>query len=302
VANAFPQRADTRSRKRSQEGCAPQDQGDRFIVKTTRRRTRVLAVGTAATVFALPAAGSAQAQLLGLPLPNLGTVVQDLGKTVDSLLPTGGLVTTVTGTVGGVVSGVQDSVGGTVDSLVGDVLSGGGGASLPTDTLDQLLATLGISSSGAGGSTGTGGTSGIVGPGVVNGVIDAAAPEPKFKVLSTLRSVHNTGKLRVRVISDEPGIVAVAGAIRPGYKVKKKKSSKKARKSAARKHDRRLIKFPAAILAYRKAGNLTMTIKLGRTARRTLGVSRNGRISFAVIAADVVKNQASMYEKLSLKR
>jgi hypothetical protein len=45
-----------------------------------------------------------------------------------------------------------------------------------------------------------------------------------------------------------------------------------------------------------------MTIKLGRTARRTLGVSRNGRISFAVIAADVVKNQASMYEKLSLKR
>lgn len=268
---------------------------------TPRRAAALLAAASLTSVAAAPA--SAQ---LGLPLPNLGTVVQDLGKTIDSIVPTGGLVTTVTGTVGGVVTGVQDTVTGTVDSVLGGVLEDGSKGVLPTTTLDSLLGTLGLSNAGGGGSGGSGGggsTGGIVTPGgVSNGnVLDAAAPEPAFKILSTLRQVHRTGSLRIQVTTNEPGIVAVGGAIRPGFAVKKKAAKKKARTSAAR-HDRRLIKFPAAVLAYRKAGTLTMTVKLGKAARRTLGKSRDARVSFAVIAADVVRNQASSYEKVRVKR
>lgn len=279
---------------------------DRQTVPTTpvRRAATLLA---ATSVLALPV--SSASAVLGLPLPNLGQVVLDLGNTVESILPTGGVVTGVTGTVGGVVSGVQDSVTGSVDQVLAEVLGGSGGSALPTDTLDQLLAALGLGSSGGGTSGGgvNGSTGGVVGPGGVtipNGVVDAAAPEPKFVVLSTLRQVHKTGSLRIQVTNDEAGIVAVGGAIRPGAAVKKATTKKKAKakKSAAAKHDRRLIKFPSAVLAYRKAGPLTMTVKLGKAARKTLGASKDGRISFAVIAADVFRNQSSSYEKVKLKR
>lgn len=262
---------------------------------------RVLCTATAGVVAVALAAGPASAQL-GLPLPGLGRVVQDLGTTVDNLLPTQGVVTTVTGSAGGVLSGVQQTVTGTVGSALDGVLGGSTAQPLPAATLDQLLAALGLTAGPAGQQTADGHGAGTVaapsGTPLQGGVVDAAAPEPTFTVLTTLRRIHKTGSLKLRVTSNEPGIVAVGGAIRPGAAVKKAGK----RKTRAVKHDRRLIKFPAAVLAYRKAGSLTMTIKLGKPARRTLGASRNGRISLAVIAADVYRNQASGYEKRKLKR
>jgi hypothetical protein len=273
-----------------------------YDVKLTRK-SRALVMGAAATTaFALPASG-ASGQLLGLPLPNLGQIVQDLGATVDSVLPTGGVVTGVTGTVGGIVTGVESTVTGTVDSALGDVLGGVTGGLLPGTTLDQLLGTLGLTA-----VPGADGVGSILvfanGQPVVPGapaVVDIAAPEPKVRVLSRLRQVHKTGSLRLQITSNEAGVMAVGGAVRPGLAVKSKKATKKAR-AAAVKHSRALIKFPAAILAFRKPGSLTMTVKVGKQARQALGRSRDGRISLAVIAADVYRNQTATNVKRKLSR
>ena len=263
----------------------------------------------AIALIAIPAA-PAHAQLGGL-LPGLGEIVQDVGQTVESTLPvSGGAVTGVTGTVGGIVNDTQGTLTSTVDQVLGDVLSGTGTGSLdglvnsllPTDTLDQLLLSLGLAPVGADGAPAGGGVGGTtaIGPDG-NPVVDAAAPNAKVRVLSRLTQIRKTGSLRLEVSTDEAGVVAMSGAIRPGLAVKSKKKSKRAR-AAAVKHSRKLIKFPAAILAFRKAGKLQVTVKLGRTARSTLGRSRDARMSIATLAADLARNQVVSQAKHKIKR
>ncbi len=264
----------------------------------------------AIALMAIPAA-PAHAQLGGL-LPSLGEIVQNVGQTVESTLPiSGGVVTGVTGTVGGIVNDTQGTLTSTLDQVLGDALSGTGtgpldglvNSLLPTDTLDQLLLSLGLGPAGANGAPGTaggvGGTTAIGPDG--NPVVDAAAPNAKVRVLSRLTQIRKTGSLRLEVSTDEAGVVAMSGAIRPGLAVKSKKKSKRAR-AAAVKHSRKLIKFPAAILAFRKAGKLQVTVKLGRTARSTLGRSRDARMSIATLAADLARNQAVSQAKHKIKR
>jgi hypothetical protein len=129
-------------------------------------------------------------------------------------------------------------------------------------------------------------------------IVDASAPRPKVKVLSRLRSIGRTGKMRLEVSTNEPGIVALGGNVRPGRAVKAKK--RKARSSA--KHSRKLVKVPSVVLGYRRAGKLTLTVKLSRAAQRTLGRSRDARISVGTLAADVFRNQDSDHTKLKIKR
>lgn len=266
-------------------------------MKPTDKTRAIVLAAAASAALALPAA-SASAQL-GLPLPNLGQVVSDLGKTVDSIVPTGGVVTGVTGSVGGIIAGIDSTVGGTVGGVVGTVLDGAGGGTLPTDALDQLLATLGL---GGPGANGVNGANGAPASGVLGGVIDAAAPDVKIQALSKLRQIHKTGNLKLQVSSSEIGIVAVSGAIRPGTAVAAKKAKKTTAKKSAVTHSRALIKFPAAVLAFRQPGSLVVTVKLGKEARRTLGRSRDARLSVAVIAADVLRNQMSTHVKSKLSR
>jgi hypothetical protein len=262
----------------------------------------VTALGAGATFVAAPA----QAQLLGGLLPNLGTIVtgtgQTLGNVVNGVLPgTGGVITGVTGTVGGVVGGVQDTVTGLVDDTLGSVLDGGAGGLLPGDVLDNLLGTLLANSTAAPGTPGTG-TSG--GPIVLSGgsvtpggvVIDASAPRPTVKVLTKLKAIGSSGKMRMEIKTNEPGIVAVAGSVRPGVLFVKKGAKKGA------KHSRKVIKIPSIVLGYRKAGKLTVTVKLSRAAQRTLGTSKDARMSVGTVASDLFKNQDSDNIKLKLKR
>ena len=262
----------------------------------------VTALGAGATFVAAPA----QAQLLGGLLPNLGTIVtgtgQTLGNVVNGVLPgTGGVITGVTGTVGGVVGGVQDTVTGLVDDTLGSVLDGGAGGLLPGDVLDNLLGTLLANSTAAPGTPGTG-TSG--GPIVLSGgsvtpggvVIDASAPRPTVKVLTKLKAIGSSGKMRMEIRTNEPGIVAVAGNVRPGVAVKAKKGAKKVA------HSRKLIKIPSIVLGYRQAGKLVVTVKLSRAAQRTLGKSKDARMSVGTVASDVFKNQDSDSIRLKLKR
>lgn len=255
----------------------------------------VTALGAGATAVAAPA----QAQLLGGLLPNIGTIITGTGQTLGNLVPgAGGVVTGVTGTVGGVVGGVQDTVTGVVDQTLGGVIGGATGGLLPDDVLDNLLGALLASSSGAPGTSGAGGpivlSGGSVGPGGV--IIDAGAPRPKVRVLSKLKAIGRNGRMRMEIRTNEPGIVAVAGNVRPGVAVKKKGAKK------AAKHSRKLVKVPSVVLGYRKAGKLVLTVKLSRAAQRSLGRSKDARMSVGTVASDVFRNQDSDSVRLRIKR
>lgn len=259
----------------------------------------VIAVGAGASVAAAPA----QAGLLGGLLPNLGTIITQTGATLGSLIPgLGGVVTGVTGTVGGVVGGVQTSVTGVVDQVLDQTLGGAlgtlggtttGQSLLPTNVLNPLIGTLLNSAIPKPGVAGTGAPIVLSGAklGAGGAIVDASAPRPTVKVLSKLKGIGRDGKLRLEVRSDEPGIVAVAGAVRPGDAVKK-----------AVKHSRKLIKIPNVVLAYRKAGKLVMTVKLSRAAQRALGSSKNARMSVGLVASDIFRNQGSDTTNLKIAR
>jgi hypothetical protein len=259
----------------------------------------VTALGAGAAVVAAPA----QAGLLDGLLPNVGTIITGTGATlggvVNGILPgTGGLITGVTGTVGGVVGGVQESVTGVVDQTLGGVLGGITDGLLPNDVLNNLLGTLLANSTARPGTPGTGTTGGpiVLAGGTITPkgvVVDANAPRPTVKVLSKLRAIGAAGKMRMEISTNEPGIVAVAGSLRPGLAVKTQK---------AVKHSRRLIKVPSIVLGYRKAGKLLVTVKLSRAAQRTLGSSKDARMSVGTVASDIFKNQDSESIRLKLKR
>jgi hypothetical protein len=270
----------------------------------SRRAAALLSIGALGAGTAV-AATPAQAQLLGGLLPNIGSIItgtgQTLGGLVDGLLPgVGGVVTGVTGTVGGVVTGVQATVTGTVDQTLGGVLGGANGL-LPPNVVGTLVGTLLGNSTAAPGTPGIGTSGGVivlnggaVGPGGV--VLDASAPRATVTVLSKLSQIGKTGKMRIEIKANEPGIVAVAGALRPGAAVKPKSGTK------AAKHSRKLINVPKITLAYRKAGKLFVTVRLSRAAQRTLGHSKSAKMSVGTIAVDVHKNQDSDSAKVNIKR
>jgi hypothetical protein len=268
----------------------------------------VTALGAGATFAAAPAqAGlldgllggttqtSGKTSLLGL-LPNLGTIITDTGQTLGSLVPgVGGVVTGVTGTVGGIVGGVQDTVTGVVDQTLGSVVGGVTGTQslLPTKVLNPLIGTLLTNSLAKPTATGNAGPIVLSGGkiGTNGAIVDASAPRPSVKVISRLTGIARDGKMRLEVRTDEPGIVALAGKVRPGTPVKK-----------AVKQSRKLIKVPNVVLAYRKAGKLIVTVKLSRAAQRALGASKNARMSVGTVASDIFRNQDSDSVTLNIRR
>ena len=96
-------------------------------------------------------------------------------------------------------------------------------------------------------------------------------------------------------MATEAGTVLVKD-IRPGAAIKAKKGQKTAKIS------KKLIKIPQIVLGYRKAGKLTVTVRVSRAAQRTLGKVKDARMSVGTIAVDVYKNQDSDNTKLKLKR
>ena len=274
-----------------------------FRSRRAAARLTVLALGAGAAGAAAPA----QAQLgLGSVLPNLGTVLTQTGQTLGGILPgVGGVVAGVTGTVGGVIGGVQAAVTGVVDNTLGGIV-GGDLLGLPTDAVDSLLGTLLGNSTAAPGTPGTGGPN-AGGPIVLGGgkigpdgaILDASAPRSTVTVLSKLKTIGRSGKMRMEVATDEPGVIAVAGKLRPGALLKLKGASGKAAKA---KHSRQLIKVPSIVLGYRKAGKLTVTVQLSRAAQRALGTSKNAKLSVGTVAVDVFRNQGSESTKFTIKR
>lgn len=277
-------------------------------------RTGVVAVLTLA--FGAASAAPAAAQL-GLPLPPLPAPPAPSGGSS----PVGDVVTGVGGTVGGALEGVLGSA------------PGNGGGSLPaetvTDLLDQLLGggTTGGGGGGSGGgtaggtsgggtTTGNGGTTsggsggsagaGTTGAGAGGGTFtgdssnsgagagDRTAPKLRFKILSRLGRAARTGKLRIRVTSSEPSVVAFNGLLRAG----------KARRAhgKAMKVSRKLFRTKASVLAFKRAGKLMVSVKLPRKARKALRRARTARVSLQSWTADAVRNQARRDVKRTLRR
>ena len=265
----------------------------------SRRVSALLTIGVLGAGTAV-AASPAQAGLLDGVVPNAGTLVTGTGATlggvVNGVLPgTGGVITGVTGTAGGVIGGVQDSVSGVLDQTLGGVIGGASGL-IPDDVLGGLLGTLLANSSTAPGAANSivlpGGT---VGPGG-QVLLDASAPRSTVKVLSKLRQVGRTGKMKLEIKTNEPGIVAIKSNVRPGATIKAKQGQKAAKVS------KKLIKIPQIVLGYRKAGKLNVTVRVSRAAQRSLGKVKDAKMSVATIAVDVWKNQDSGNTKLKLKR
>lgn len=111
-------------------------------------------------------------------------------------------------------------------------------------------------------AAGAGGTPGP-GPG------GAGGSRLSVRVLSTLRSIGRTGRLRLAIGARAASTVVLKVRVRPGRAVR----------SAHGAHSRRLITLRAVVLKFDRAGRRTVALKLSRAARRTLGSSRAARIS-----------------------
>jgi hypothetical protein len=230
-----------------------------------------------ATAGALALAPAAQAQL-PLPLPDAtGTVNQ------------------VTGLVGGLAPAAPAPVQDALDALLA-----GGLPSLDPGAVDGLLGTIGVPAAGGSraGAPGIGAAGTVLG--ATGGVVDGRAPTVTVTVLSHLRVVRRTGRMVIRVASSEPSVVALAGTVRPGQRLRAKKANKRTARAAA--SFRALIKVKRALLAFRRQGALQVTISLPRSAQRRLGQARDARLSLAVYAVDVARNQVTRNLKRHVKR
>jgi hypothetical protein len=212
----------------------------------------------------------------------------------------GGTTGTVGGTVGGAPGGVITDTGSTIAGAIDGVLGstpGSGGSTLPSSTVADLVdKLLGGSSSGAssGGGSSPAGSSQGAGFNSSSSSSDKAAPKLRFTILSKLGRAAKTGKLKLRVTANEPAVVAFDGLLRPGQ--------------ARRVHgkalpvSRKLIRTKTAVLAFRSAGKLTVTVKLPKRGRATLANARTARLSLQVWASDVARNQMRKNVKRTLKR
>ena len=105
-------------------------------------------------------------------------------------------------------------------------------------------------------------------------------------MLNRNRTVGRSGKLSLRISSDEPSVVALAGTVKPGR-------TWRLHGKAAKRHSRKAIKIPKVVLAYRKAGALKLTIQFSGRAQRNIRQSFNSSMKLTLVAVDVARNQVT---------
>jgi hypothetical protein len=65
---------------------------------------------------------------------------------------------------------------------------------------------------------------------------------------------------------------------------------------------RKLFKTKATVLAFRRAGKLTIAVKLPKKARAALRRAKTARVSLQTWAVDVARNQTRKDVKRTIKR
>ena len=218
-------------------------------------RAALLAMGVAA--FLCPAGTAAASLLPPLPSPPTLPPPPDLTGTIGDLLGTLGEA----GTPG---AGAVPP-GGSVGESPGPAGAGGGGSGEATP----------------GATTPPSGATGSSGAAATPTAPDTRAPRVKLKVLSSFGWVARTGRLKVRVTSDEPSVVAVRGTLRVRRKVRR---------------------LAASVLGYRSARTLTATVRFPRAARPELARARSVRLSLQAIAVDVARNRRTTALEVTLSR
>jgi hypothetical protein len=113
------------------------------------------------------------------------------------------------------------------------------------------------------------------------------SPTASVRLLSTLRSIRRTGRLRLRLVTPAAGVVAVSGKVRPGG----------ALPGYRKVHSRTVLRLRTVTLGRRAAGTHTVTFRLGRQARRRLGHSK----SASLVVKVTVSGQATS-TKLTIRR
>ena len=251
------------------------------------RRTlfSTVVAGSCALAGAVPSTASAQPRLLG----GVGSIVSGTTEQVTSTLDQ------VLGGVEGVLS--DDALGDVLVTVTNPVSVPGAAPVAPgVPGAPGAPGTPGSSGSGEGSQTTL--VRGVpVGSTVTipsGGADDRHAPAATVKVVSRLSQVARTRRLRLEVRSDEPGVVAIAATIRPGAK----------RRGVAKgvKHKRSVIHVPTLMLAFHRAGTVTVDLRLRAADAALLGRSKNGRMSVGLLTADVARNQASERLKRHLRR
>jgi parallel beta helix pectate lyase-like protein len=100
----------------------------------------------------------------------------------------------------------------------------------------------------------------------------AESPRASARVLSSLRSIRKTGRLRVRIVTPVACLVAVSGRVRPRKALAKYRGG----------HLRKTVKLRTISLGQLAAGPHTVTFKVGRKTRRSLGRAKSARLSLSV--------------------
>jgi hypothetical protein len=124
-------------------------------------------------------------------------------------------------------------------------------------------------------------------------VSESAGPPPSasrkssIRVLSSLRAIRRTGKLRLQIRTTSSGVVVVSSSVRPGRAVTAWKG----------RHPSTALKLRTVSLGKRNAGTRTVTIKVGRPTRLILGRSRSARLSVRLTVGSSVTSA-----KLTIKR
>jgi hypothetical protein len=107
------------------------------------------------------------------------------------------------------------------------------------------------------------------------------------RVLTNLRSIRKTGRLRIRILTPADGLVVASGRIRPGRALVRYGSV----------HSGAIVNLRTVSLGELAAGVHTVTFRLGRTARRRLGRARDAGLTLTVTVAGQTTST-----KLALKR
>ena len=88
---------------------------------------------------------------------------------------------------------------------------------------------------------------------------------------NALADLSGLNRGRLRIHASEPAVVAFTTLLRPGRALRVH--------GRPQKVNRKLIRIKAVVLAFRRAGNLTVVLKLPKSARKNLKRSTDARIT-----------------------
>jgi hypothetical protein len=134
---------------------------------------------------------------------------------------------------------------------------------------------------------------GSVSKDVIGKVVDAAPAHVEADVTSNLGKIGRSGILRVKLTLDEPAHASVSAKIRPG---------RAADADDEADHSQALIGTDVVDLDYDVPGTRVFKSTLDAEAHRTLGRSRDAKLTLKVVTTDLLGRETTQYVKTKIRR